>query len=85
MAFDQVLQQVLEASNSFTTSWHTSASNPKPRDAGSTIFVGITMELPFKDVGNAEASIVALKKKMEVSALDAVSYTHLTLPTICSV
>ena len=69
MAFDQVLQQVLEASNSFTTSLHTSASNPKPRDAGSTIFVGITMELPFKDVGKAEASIVALKKELEVSAL----------------
>ena len=74
MAFDQALQQVLEASNSFTTSLHTSASNPKPRGAGSTIFVGITMELPFKEVGKAEASIVTLKKELEFNALDMSPY-----------
>ena len=52
-----------EAANSFTTSWHTTASSPKSRGAGSTIFAGITMGLPFKDGGKAKASIVALNKE----------------------
>ena len=63
-----------EAANSFTTSWHTTASSPKSRGAGSTIFAGITMGLPFKDGGKAKASIVALNKELEVNALDVSSY-----------
>jgi len=63
-----------EEANSFTTSWHTTASSPKSRGAGSTIFAGITMGLPFKDGGKAKASIVALNKELEVNALDVSSY-----------
>ncbi|MDB2393954.1 TolC family protein, partial [bacterium] len=63
-----------EAANSFTTSWHTTASSPKSRGAGSTIFAGITMGLPFKDGGKAKASIVALNKELEVNALDVSTY-----------
>jgi hypothetical protein len=63
-----------EEANSFTTSWHTTASSPKSRGAGSTIFAGITMGLPIKDGGKAKASIVALNKELEVNALDVSSY-----------
>jgi len=63
-----------QEANSFTTSWHTTASSPKSRGAGSTIFAGITMGLPIKDGGKAKASIVALSKELEVNALDVSSY-----------
>lgn len=66
--------ELQEVSKSFTKSWHTTASNPKSHGAGSTIFVGITMKLPFKDGGNAQASIIALKNELKVNALDVSSH-----------
>ena len=66
--------ELQKLSKTLTTNWQSTVSSPKSRGAGSTLFAGITMNLPIKDGGRSEATIAALQKELEVTALEVSTY-----------
>ena len=66
--------ELQKLSNTLTTNWQSTVSSPKSRGAGSTLFAGITMNLPIKDGGRSLATITALQKELEVNALEVATY-----------
>ena len=66
--------ELQKLSNTLTTNWQSTVSSPKSRGAGSTFFAGITIGLPIKDGGRSVATISALQKELEVTALEVSTY-----------
>jgi hypothetical protein len=66
--------ELQKLSKTLTTNWQSTVSSPKSRGAGSTLFAGITMNFPIKDGGRSVATITALQKELEVTALEAATY-----------
>lgn len=66
--------ELQKLSNTLTTNWKTSVSSPKSRGAGSTLFAGITVELPLKDGGKSKATLVALQKELEANRLEVAMF-----------
>ena len=66
--------ELQKLSNTLSTNWQSTVSSPKSRGAGSTLFAGITMNLPIKDGGRSAAKITALQKELEVTALEVSTY-----------
>lgn len=66
--------ELQKLSKTLTTNWQSTVSSPKSPGAGSTLFAGITMNLPIKDGGRSEATITALQKELEVNALEVSTY-----------
>ena len=72
----QILTEIelQKLSKTLTTNWQSTVSSPKSRGAGSTLFAGITMNFPIKDGGRSVATITALQKELEVTALEVATY-----------
>jgi hypothetical protein len=66
--------ELQKLSKTLTTNWQSTVSSPKSRGAGSTLFAGITIGLPIKDGGRSVATISALQKELEVTALEVATY-----------
>lgn len=66
--------ELQKLSKTITTNWQSTVSSPKSRGAGSTLFAGITIGLPIKDGGRSAATITALQKELEVTALEVSTY-----------
>jgi outer membrane protein TolC len=66
--------EIQKLSKTLTTNWQSTVSSPKSRGAGSTLFAGITIGLPIKDGGRSVATISALQKELEVTALEVATY-----------
>jgi hypothetical protein len=66
--------ELQKLSKTLTTNWQSTVSSPKSRGAGSTLFAGITMNFPIKDGGRSVATITALQKELEVTALEVATY-----------
>jgi outer membrane protein TolC len=66
--------ELQKLSKTLTTNWQSTVSSPKSRGAGSTLFAGITIGLPIKDGGTSVATISALQKELEVTALEVATY-----------
>lgn len=66
--------ELQELSKTLTTNWQSTFSSPKSRGAGSTLFAGITIDLPINDGGRSLATISALQKELEVTALEVSTY-----------
>jgi outer membrane protein TolC len=66
--------EIQKLSKTLTTNWQSTVSSPKSRGAGSTLFAGITIGLPIKDGGTSVATISALQKELEVTALEVATY-----------
>ena len=96
---EEVVDPTSTTTTTTTASTTTTSEPPAPKFAGTTIIVGVTPDLPgMQDIidltpefftgptGIEVGFLVASELELlEDVSLKPVSYTHLTLPTICSV
>ena len=66
--------ELQQLSKTLTTNWQASVSSPKSREAGSTLFAGITVGLPINDGGKSEATLVALQKELDTNVLEVATF-----------